>query len=530
MNDPARGPTVALIPLEAERGARMHRLATAVAASGADYVLPAPPELQATDVSVAMLRAAAAADPEALAFQLSVRGLSGEPAWRGRRCRAHERNLESLRFANLIAPGALMARREALLSAMVGLPPGSSEDAWRLVCRRIARAGRIAQAEVPLRRTRRMEGEPRCPSFAPPGGGRVLVLGQIEVSTSLYFDFLEASAEISVDFRQFSRLAIDAPALAGANLVILVRELHRFWDEGVIAFLEAAGVPWVWFTDDNFQVLRKEGGAPSFYSAERMREALAGAAEVWASTEPLAAALGPLHERVRVWGPVLDPALAAFAPTPGEALTIAIAGGDFRLSGLEGAPLARLRALSERQSVRLVMTPAAAAHLQPKLPRAELISLRPERSFRQFVRAWRRWRPDILLHPAGETANAPFKCPTAAITAHYLSAVPVVADEAAYADWSFADGLVRLGADGEGLNAAAQGARTAWRADMASRLARALGARCNDAGRAARLESLARAAEFRDAAAEADRVLTTPAVGRRLFRLGLARQWRRLSG
>ena len=62
--------------------------------------------------------------------------------------------------------------------------------------------------------------------------------------------------------------------------------------------------------------------------------------------------------------------------------------------------------------------------------------------FRQFVREWRRFAPDILLHPAGATSNAPYKTPTAAIVARYLGAVPVVSDEPAYQGWSEADGVL----------------------------------------------------------------------------------------
>ena len=279
----------------------------------------------------------------------------------------------------------------------------------------------------------------------------VLVLGQIEVSTSLYFDFLEASPEAVVAFRAPTRLAVDGPHLVAADLVVLVRTLHRFWDEGVIAFLTAAGVPWVYFTDDNFQALAAERDASSFFTAARMRRALAGAAEVWASTPALAAALEPLHPAVKDWGPVLDPVLAVAALRPDAPLTVAIAGGDFRVGGLAGAPVSQLAAIAGRQPLRLLATPAVAQALAPQLPGAEIVTQPNERSFRQFIRQWRRHGVHILLHPAGHTANAAFKCPTAVLTAGYLGAVPVVADEPAYLGWGEPEGVVRLGDDGEGL-------------------------------------------------------------------------------
>jgi hypothetical protein len=326
-----------------------------------------------------------------------------------------------------------------------------------------------------------------------------------------------------VAFRAPTRLAVDAPHLAAADLVVLVRTLHRFWDEGVIAFLEAAGAPWVYFTDDNFQALAAERGAPTFFTAAHMGRALAGAAEVWASTPALAAVLAPLHPAVKVWGPVLDPALGGPSPQPGDPLTIAIAGGDFRAGGLAGAPL-RLAAIAERQPLRIIATPAIARALAPQLPTAEIVTRPNERSFRQFIQQWRRHRIDILLHPAGVTANAAYKCPTAVLTAGYLGAAPVVADEPAYQDWGEAEGVVRLGGDGEGLAAVAGRVRDpGWRDEMRGRLAVALAARFSDGGRAARLRAL-----MRPGRGDTAKILASPGFTRRRAALGVAHATRRI--
>jgi hypothetical protein len=510
-------PTIALAPLEVSATRRAAALGAAVGRLDAEYVLPAPPDLKLSPATLAQLAAAIRVDPDADAFRLTVQGVSPDPLWRGRRCRSHERNLESLRLAHMIPFGGLLVRREALVVALADLPADAGEDWWRIVCRRIGQAGRIADAGFGVRRRARMEAEPLCPSFAALGRAtaRVLILGQIEVSTSLYFDVLESLPEISVGFRPLTRLALDAPVLAAADMVVLVRELHRFWDEGVIAFLDAAGVPYVWFTDDNFLALRGEGEARAFYALPRMRAALAGAAAVWTSTDALAAAHVWLHPNVSVWAPAIDPYLRQPTPTPGGPLTIAIPGGDFRLAGLDGGVFERLREIAEKPGVRLVVTPAGAAALGPQLPPAEIITAPTERSLRQFIRAWRRFAPDLVLHPAGATANAPYKCPTAAIVAGYLGAVPVVADEPAYQGWGEAEGVLRLGADGEGLAVAAQRAEdAAWRAEQGPRLAEALSVRFGAEGRARRLMALARPRPRRNTAALAQNILESPAFAR----------------
>ena len=532
MTDPTRpnAPTIALAPLEAAATGRATALATAVGRLADDYVLAAPPDLRLPAATLSQLTAATVVDPNADAFRLEVKGLAPDPLWRGRRCGSHERNLESFRFANLAPFGGLLARREALLAALADLPADAGDDWWRIVCRRIGQAGRIADLDVTVRRRARMDGELAAPGFAtlPRAAARVLVLGQIEVSTSLYFDFLEAMPDLSVAFRPLTRLALDAPVLASADLVILVRELHRFWDEGVIDFLDAAGVPYVWFTDDNFLALKAEGEARAFYALPRMQRALAGAVAVWTSTDTLAAAHLWLHPHVSVWRPVLDPFLHRPPPAPSGPLTIALPGGDFRLPGLVGPPLDRLREIAEGPGLRLVVTPAGGEMLRQALPRAETVVLPLDRSFRQHIRTWRRFSPDILLHPAGVTANAPFKTPTAAIVAGYLGAVPVVADEPAYQGWGEMDGVLRLGVDGEGLALAAQQVRQFdWRADMQLRLAGALTARFGADGRVRRLMDLARPSPRRNALAVSQNILDSPQfarrqVARRLIRLARA--------
>jgi hypothetical protein len=510
--------TIAAIVLA---GGTFEGLAPAVAECTADLVWVQTPDIEAGADLLAAIVDAADRNPDADAFTLAVTGLAADPAWRGRRCRSHERNLESLRFSNLIPPGGLVVRRQTLRD--VGLPVAA--DGWREFVRRACRATRVVPVAAVVVRRRQVEGETPCPGFAPPEPRpHVLVFGQIEVSTSLYFDFLEASPDVSVAFRAPTRLAVDAPHLAGADLVVLVRTLHRFWDEGVIGFLETAGMPYVYFTDDNFQALAAERGAPSFFNPKRMRRALAGAAEVWASTPALAAALEPLHGAVRVWGPVLDPVIAAPPRQPGAPLTVAIAGGDFRVSGLGGAPVRQLAALAGRGPLRLIATPAVARALVPQLPGVEIVIQPNERSFRQFVRQWRRHGVDILVHPAGATANAAYKCPTAALTAGYLGAVPVVADEPAYQGWGEAEGVVRLGEDGDGLAEVASRMDDAdWRSDMCRRLAAALADGFSDEGRAGRLRSL-----MRQGQGDAAKILASPGFLGRRAALAVAYATRRI--
>src|SRR5579864_7460458 len=86
-----------------------------------ELIVALTPDCELTEAAWTAIAEAAAASPDAGAFRLRMQGLKPAPAWRGRRCHSHERNLESLRFAHLIAPGALAVRRELMAAAAAGL-------------------------------------------------------------------------------------------------------------------------------------------------------------------------------------------------------------------------------------------------------------------------------------------------------------------------------------------------------------------------------------------------------------------------
>jgi hypothetical protein len=223
----------------------------------------------------------------------------------------------------------------------------------------------------------------------------------------------------------------------------------------------------------------------------------------------------------------MDPRLANGAPPPDGPLTVALPGGDFRAIGLDGEPIERLGAMAAAEPIRVVATAAAARAVEPHLGAAEIVVLPPERSFRQFVRRWRLYGPDILLHPEGATANAPFKCPTAVIVAGYLGAAPVVADEPAYEGWGEHEGVLRLGDDAMGLIRAASGVRKPdWRADMGQRLSRALARRFDSEGRVAMLREATASERPRRGAAQ---VLASPEFRRRRRARELAQAMRWLT-
>jgi hypothetical protein len=478
-------------------------LAGALGACRGEFVLPIAPGTTLADKTLADLIAAANADPDVDVFILPLRGLPAGKGWSGHRCRGLMRNVENLRFAALYPLGAFAVRRETLGTALDDLA-GSPRDGWwgwRLL-KGLTISARIKHLSAkPVRRRDLLAGEPAQPAFLDPeildpapddGRPRVLVFGKLDVTCSLYFDFLLGAADVRVQYRQRLRLSVDAPHFAHADLVVLVRALDRYWNEGVIAFLERAGVPFVYFWDDYFIVLRAEGFATRFFNAPRMRRALKAARALWASTAALAEASRDLHPDVVLWPPVFDPRLTAPPAPPTEPLTFAVVGGDFRLDGLRSRFIEALSAASARRPLRLLVRPSAVKALGDTGSGLAVETAAQQESFVQFLRTWRAKAPHIVLHPPGATAGKRYKCPTAAIVAAYLGTVPLVADEEAYADWGEADGVVRIGSDTSELQGALEAvADPRWRATMHARLTAALAARLCGAEQRRRLHAYA---------------------------------------
>jgi hypothetical protein len=530
----------------AERGAevsdadfaeRLAGVARAVANCRGSFVFPLTSDTLASAKTWDDICAVASTCGDAGVLTLPIGGFPRDRAWRGRRCRGHERNVESLRFASLFPLGSFLVRRNLLRDLCAAGLPADRWWSWRLVAT-LSRSVRFqTTTTAAVTRGRPLRGEPPQPAFLPPdilapeaqSKPRVLVFGKVDVSVSLYFDFLRELTSISVGYRQRTRLSADAPHLAAASLVILVRDLDRFWDEGVIDFLDRAGVPYVFFWDDYFITLRAERRASIFFTEARIRRALRGARALWASTPALAEVSAPLHERVEVWSPARDSVLEAALTRPGPVLAVAVAGGDFRLGGLRTRFLDTLEAAAVRAPVRLLVRPSAVPALADKARGVSLIAAPTDESFPQFIRAWRAAGVDILLHPEGDTRGTPFKCPTSAFVAHYLGAVPVVAPEPAYADWSQADGVLVEGAGHTELAAAIEAASDSdWRQAMSGRLAQTIARRFCGKTQARLLLSHLR--EAPDAATQARRLAEArrPGLaGRKVWRR-VVRDWRRL--
>lgn len=270
---------------------------------------------------------------------------------------------------------------------------------------------------------------------APQAGcaGPILFHGAHDASLSLYLDGL---GDRRPRILPPGRPAEDMEILSRAGLVVHVRGFERVVRSGLDAELARRGVPRAWFTDDDLTALRGEQPGFAFYTPDAVRRFAAGMAAVIGTTPALCARLAAFHPQVLCWPCVLDGALVPDDAPPADApLRLAVIGGAFRGAGLRDLALPALAGLP-RHDLFL------RADLSSIAPSAVSVPFEPD--FPAFVARWRAIRPDLVLHPPGRTANMATKGPGVALASLYLGAVPIVADEPAFAGLGPAQGVERV--------------------------------------------------------------------------------------
>ncbi|HYB96948.1 MAG TPA: hypothetical protein VEC39_18395 [Vicinamibacterales bacterium] len=225
-----------------------------------------------------------------------------------------------------------------------------------------------------------------------------------------------------------------ADLIGGAAAVIIVRALFECAEVGWCA--RAAGVPCYYFIDDNFMVLREQGGEPARYVRRYTRDAVRRALRrfdgVLVATEPLREyfAQHRLHADIAVFRPtVVAQALPVRRAAP--RLRIAFFGGQHLRD-----KVLHLVVPAVRQLARDTPTTLTLMGVTSEVPdSAGLIVKRPpyDPSYSRALSALARDGVDILVHVSADgMRNNAFKNPHALISAHALGAAPVVSKSAPY--------------------------------------------------------------------------------------------------
>lgn len=367
--------------------------------------------------------------------------------------RRHRRMIrtEGLRFLDPTGVCAVVLARDLALACLQSAAVAAAGPRWPwALAREAARQGTLSVDRVmrsPLLRKRMAIVDPdTLDAFAAAETGheprrRILVIGRNEASVSLYFDGLPADVRTCLRFIEAEALMDCPAALVGADAAIVVRDLERCHDTGLLRRLGDLGIPSLYFMDDNPLALASEDRHWQFYTPDRLRGLLKQFIGVIASTTPLVAVFSHFHPNTRLFGPVLDESEIMPGAT-GDQLRIAITGGSFRKSAMQRDIVPAIKDLAREDPSVVIMAPQDFG-LAPADGFMVQLMARTQ-SFPQFLKAWRRGSPTVLLHPRSATGNEAFKTPNALLVAHYLGAVPIVhRDEPAYSDFNESDGVLK---------------------------------------------------------------------------------------
>lgn len=262
----------------------------------------------------------------------------------------------------------------------------------------------------------------------------VVSLQPLDASTTLFFGRLMRLTPDSIRVVQYGKDDI-AGALGKAAAVVLVRGLFEFGD--IARCVRALRIPLYYFLDDNFIVLREQGGiAAQFvtrYSAAEVRAALRDFAGVLLATPALVSYFSEqeLHPHLVLFPPVADAEGLAAPRATKPGVTVAFFGGRHLHRQLLDIIVPAVRRLARQRPVRLL----AVGVPEPIPASAGLtVSQQPyDECYARGLRALAAEGVDVFVHPvAAGLANNAYKNPHALISAHALGAIPVVSQAPPY--------------------------------------------------------------------------------------------------
>jgi hypothetical protein len=270
------------------------------------------------------------------------------------------------------------------------------------------------------------------------------VISHPNMSTSLCFDGLRHQQRHQL---MWINPVLDASAalrqIKEVDAAILVRHLYYMdyptvWREAV-----ANGVPLYYLADDNFVLLRDLDPVLGEYTRQRLRNNLRLFQGVLVSTAALATFYRHerLHRNVMPFTAIRDSDLdpSSLSQRDGEALHVGCFGGSFRSIDMV---LPALQELALRRPVYF-FSRADAQRSRDKFEKSNinLVTFPTTDDAGHFIRTWRGYDLDVVVHPSGHKENAKYKTANALLVSYYLGATPIVTHEPAYAEASEREGV-----------------------------------------------------------------------------------------
>lgn len=280
-----------------------------------------------------------------------------------------------------------------------------------------------------------MAGATRLTAVSSPPGRYVLVvsLDRHDAMTTLFFGALESAAVRVVQHND----PRSASLLAGAAAVIFVRGLFEF--EPAQTCVRLLRIPHYYFLDDNFMVLRDEGGAGARfvrrYELGRVRRALRRYDGVWLATRALVRYFSEhrIHGHVVLYPPMAVSVLPSPPPESRSAKHFAFFGGAHLHPIFLKVVLPAVRALASGLPVTL-LTCGISEAIEAS-PGLTVVPLPYDANYHRALQTLASRGVDVLLHPvAAASQNSHYKNRHALVTANALGAVPIVSRHVPYAD------------------------------------------------------------------------------------------------
>ena len=262
----------------------------------------------------------------------------------------------------------------------------------------------------------------------------VVSLQPLDATTTLFFGQQLRLAPDAIRVVQYGRDDVAGP-LGAASAVVLVRGLLEFGD--VARAARALRIPLYYFLDDNFIVLRDQGGSEaafvSQYSIDNVRRALREFAGVLLATPALVDYFVEqrLHPRLFLFPPVAGVDGLPVPPARWSGLHVAFFGGRHLHAMFLHTVVPAVRRLASERPVTLLTT-GVAEPLQPSNG-LSVVQQPYDQSYARGIARLTAEGVDLLVHPtAPGLATNPFKNPHALISANALGAVPIVSNSPPY--------------------------------------------------------------------------------------------------
>lgn len=284
----------------------------------------------------------------------------------------------------------------------------------------------------------------------------VSVVGHVNASTLLYW-LAEVGGEL--DYLTLmdgsGTAAHDRLALLRSDLVVFVKDLFSVGTQKLISLCRSAGVPHVYFCDDNLPVLAQQEITWRDYTAVALKQQLSTFDGIVVPSEDLRRAFArmALHARIDCVQPVY---LQSQVQKRLEEHRNSRTDGSLCIACFGGA--GRARDLISKVVPALDRLPVRSCIITPEMPFptpvwASMVEHRVvpvSDYFFRFLKVWRRLAPGVVVHPARNAGDLDFKSSNVVIISAYLGAVPVVTDEAVYKDLGPSVGVEKVDGSIEG--------------------------------------------------------------------------------